>query len=599
MIFLGLFMFFRSQLLTAFTLIFTSTSLLAEVPAINTLDKSEVTNMYRTYFCPADYTDPEWNGRVVTGDAGTINPQYIEATINRLNFMRALAGLPGDITPDSNLSSQAQRIALMLAESPSQGPTMLHDPLRGGTDTITDNRAGKYFFPEAVDLMKQGTTSYRGGAAETLYASIVSDDNGAVFFAGDNHVYPFKRKILLSPQLSSAGVGTVQPTSWIINENGRSSTRSFDGATGAITTRSNTSTTTSENPILWPPAGNIPYVFIDENWSATIPGADMRGASVTVTGPEGQKLPIRYLKAESWEILNHAPGDKHIDTLAWMVSEGGVFNLQTRQYTEKPVPFGQPYVELDLHVSIQNILLNGSYTSLNYTIHQYNPHGSKASHRILVDYTPPTTTVPNDFDVRARMFSAYGCLIRLPQSSFKLFSSYPEVKPEDTYKPLYLRSIDNNGTGNLGAINDGNVDGTVYNGIVSVQKADPQGQYRVVLADHDIGSKPYLPGQFEVESETIVFSPALGFRYADGQFLPTLNDTYIPAGNNSGSGSGGGGINQNGGSNGGATIDTTGPMCTAKQKKKCKRKCKRKKRKNPKLKKRRCVKRCKKRKCSS
>jgi hypothetical protein len=100
----------------------------ASVPAINTADRTAVTSAYNTYY---NLTMPAvgFTGSTVGCNAGTISLAFQEWTISRINFMRAMAGVPGSTTLDSTKDAQEQAAALIMAAN----NTLTHAPTSGMT----------------------------------------------------------------------------------------------------------------------------------------------------------------------------------------------------------------------------------------------------------------------------------------------------------------------------------------------------------------------------------------------------------------------------------------------------------------------------------
>ena len=90
---------------------------------IDTGSRAEVVARWNdTYF---DNTPFSWTGSVASCSAGDTTEAFKAAVLRRLNFFRAMAGLPGNLALDAPLSAKAQRAALMMdaADSLSHGPS--------------------------------------------------------------------------------------------------------------------------------------------------------------------------------------------------------------------------------------------------------------------------------------------------------------------------------------------------------------------------------------------------------------------------------------------------------------------------------------------
>ena len=67
---------------------------LAPVTAVDRFDRASVRTYYVTeYAKPHAYT-MDWTGDTATCDPGTVNPEYRNGVVHRVNFYRMLVGLP-------------------------------------------------------------------------------------------------------------------------------------------------------------------------------------------------------------------------------------------------------------------------------------------------------------------------------------------------------------------------------------------------------------------------------------------------------------------------------------------------------------------------
>ena len=79
---------------------------------IDPRDRQTVLDFYRDQYTMAATPMLDWTGNYATCDAGTINPDYQAATLQRINYYRAMAGLV-PVALDATYSAKAQQSALM------------------------------------------------------------------------------------------------------------------------------------------------------------------------------------------------------------------------------------------------------------------------------------------------------------------------------------------------------------------------------------------------------------------------------------------------------------------------------------------------------
>src|SRR5688572_23511298 len=96
------------------------------VPAIDTTSRAAVVAAYNAYYNIA-MPAVGFTGSSVTCAPGSISLAFQEWTVTRINFLRAMAGVPGNTTLDSGLNSQEQAAALIMAAN----DTLTHTPSPG------------------------------------------------------------------------------------------------------------------------------------------------------------------------------------------------------------------------------------------------------------------------------------------------------------------------------------------------------------------------------------------------------------------------------------------------------------------------------------
>src|SRR6185295_9203296 len=85
------------------------------VAPINTNDRNAVVQLFRTVYLPTVGVAAAWTGNVSTCTGGTTSAAYKDATFARVNYYRAMAGLPGTVTSNNSLEPANQAAALMMS----------------------------------------------------------------------------------------------------------------------------------------------------------------------------------------------------------------------------------------------------------------------------------------------------------------------------------------------------------------------------------------------------------------------------------------------------------------------------------------------------
>lgn len=225
-----------------------------------------------------------WSGSVGGCAPGNTSYEFRKGVLRRINYFRAMAGVPADIAFDPAYNQQAQAAALMMSANNS----LSHSPpaswacfsSAGATGASSGNLAlGAY-----------------GAAAITLYVLDPGGGNAAV-----GH-----RRWLLYPQTRTMGTGDVNPA-------GRSAANAlkvFDGLYG-------TARPATRDPfVAWPPEGYVPYQVVSRRWSLSVADADFSAATVSVTRNGGPYASTKLALASGfgentlvWEVAAIADGD--------------------------------------------------------------------------------------------------------------------------------------------------------------------------------------------------------------------------------------------------------------------------------------------------
>ncbi|MBF0538437.1 MAG: hypothetical protein HQL03_09330, partial [Nitrospirae bacterium] len=104
----------------------------AQSLSVNPQNRDESTNFYNTYYV---VNEPaiSWNGNHQSCNAGTTAQDFRDAIAQRINYFRAMAGVPAIITFSDTYSAKAQEAALMVA--PQTTVVMQPPPLFGFVGT--------------------------------------------------------------------------------------------------------------------------------------------------------------------------------------------------------------------------------------------------------------------------------------------------------------------------------------------------------------------------------------------------------------------------------------------------------------------------------
>ena len=279
----------------------------------------------------------------------------------RINFFRALAGVPAAIVFNSTFSAKAQQAALMM----SANNTLQHTgiPLSwtfytaaGAEAAASSNLALGNFGPDAI----------------TAYMADEGSNNSAV-----GH-----RRWIIFPQTREMGTGDVT---------GNDANFNSANATWVIDSQVNAARPATRTPqVPYPPAGFVPYQLIWPRWSFAYPNADFSAATVTMTRA-GQLVAVVL---EPVTTLNE--GER---TLVWVYD-----GLNSSLATTHP----KPTADTTYTVAVNNVRIAGIAQNFSYNVTVFDPDtaGSDFAPVVVTGPATPGVGVANPYSIAKPSFAA-------------------------------------------------------------------------------------------------------------------------------------------------------------------------------------------------
>jgi len=245
--------------------------------SVDPMSRSDVALKYQQVYLPQQSVPHGWSGSIAACSAGSTRSAYQTAVIERVNFYRALAGLPGTVLnhASSGTRSNTQQAALMMA---AQGQ-LNHSP-GAGWACYSSGGAGA-----------AGTSNLALGARGTEALAMYMDDWGDF-----NSAVGHRRWMLYPPQAEIASGDIPNGSGWDSNA------LNVIGGFGARPA--------TPNGVAWPPRGFVPHQLlpaVSNRWSLSYPNASFAGATVSMSR-SGQMIPVQY------EPVQDGYGD---NTLVW------------------------------------------------------------------------------------------------------------------------------------------------------------------------------------------------------------------------------------------------------------------------------------------
>ena len=349
----------------------------ASIPlSVNSSSREEVRQFYRAIYPLSENVPLGWTGSysatnpiVAAGDTSTA---FKDSVALRINFFRALAGVPAGITLNSTYNAKDQQAALMM----SANNTLQHD-------TASSRIPTSWTFYTAAGAEASSSSNlplglYGAAAITSLMQD--SDGSGNIILGANARVG--HRRWILYPQTVEMGTGDVP---------GNGSNLQAAHASWIVDTKfGQARPTTRNNFVAYPPAGFVPYQLVWPRWSFSIPNVDFSAASVTMTR-NGVAVPVRL------ESVGDGAGE---NTLVWVYN-----NLSTAESTGHP----RPAADTTYTVTITGAKLGVAVlTPATYTVTVFDPDvaGPDASITTVVGSSTPTTAVASTYTVAKAAFTS-------------------------------------------------------------------------------------------------------------------------------------------------------------------------------------------------
>ena len=221
--------------------------------SVDTSSREQVREFYNAVYTSSAGTP--MNSTAVTASCfpGTNSPAFVDATLRRINWFRAMAGIPAAVTFDAGESAEDQAAAIMMSE-------------HGALQHTGDWTGWDCFSSDGTNASAHSNLALGNDGPDAITAYIL--DNGANNYAVGH------RRWVLYPQTQVMGTGDVPPentnlaanASWVIDAN-------YGGPRPATRTPY----------VAWPPAGYVPYQVVYPQWSFALSNANLSAATVSLT----------------------------------------------------------------------------------------------------------------------------------------------------------------------------------------------------------------------------------------------------------------------------------------------------------------------------
>jgi hypothetical protein len=294
--------------------------------SVNINSREQVRDFYNALFTPAENVPMATTADTAECEAGTNSSAFRNAELLRINWFRAMAGIPSTVTFSTAESAEDQSAAVMISANAKVQHTLIPP-------------TWSCFASNATNAAANSNLELGGVGADAI--------TGYIWDYGATNAQVGHRRWILYPQTQVMGAGDVpgQGTNppanatWIQDTN-------YQGPRPPGTAQF----------VAWPPPGYAPLPVVFPRWSFALSNADLSVASVSMQS-NGVPFPVTV------QSYNANYGE---DTLVWYPSDIDPTSPNT------VFPFSG--IDTVYSVTINNVGTTGEgYTSFNYKVIVFDP----------------------------------------------------------------------------------------------------------------------------------------------------------------------------------------------------------------------------------
>lgn len=300
---------------------------------LDTSQRETVRMFYKTVFASSNNVAMQWTGDIVDCNAGDTSAEHKLAVLRRINWFRAMAGVPADVQLEPAFNRKAQQAALMVAANTVINAADNHHPTAAWACYSVDGAeaAGK-------SNLARGSTG-----ANSITDGYMRDPDSNNFAVGH-------RRILLHPQTRLMGVGDVDGgfranALWTDDGN-------YNGVRPAV----------RDDFFAWPPKGYVPYTAVYPRWSISYRQADFSRAVVTMA-VNGQAIAVQIEPVATnmgENTLVWIPGN-YVDGMSWT----------------------RPVADTEYDVQVSNVMVGGVARSFAYKVTVFDPDSASTAPNVV------------------------------------------------------------------------------------------------------------------------------------------------------------------------------------------------------------------------
>ncbi len=289
---------------------------------VNPAVREEARLFYKTVFGSSSGVPAAWTGDITTCNAGDTSADYKAASARRINWFRAMAGVPAGVQFDAGFNAKAQQAAMLMSA----------------------NRQLSHFPPTSWSCYN-ATGAEAAGKSNIALGNAGSDavTDGYMRDPGANNSVVGHRRWVLYPQTQFMGTGdvvgatgfSVSNALWVQDNN-------IFAARPAV----------RDDFVAWPTKGYTPYTTVYPRWSFSYPNADFTAATVSMK-ENGVAIATRL------ETVSNGFGE---NTLVWFPGA----------YTDG-MSWARPASDTEYQITVSNVRMGGQTRSFSYSAIVFDP----------------------------------------------------------------------------------------------------------------------------------------------------------------------------------------------------------------------------------
>jgi hypothetical protein len=318
--------------------------------SVDTSSREQVRSFYNAVYTSSDGTPIDTTADTSNCTPGTNSTAFQEAVLRRINWFRAMAGVPAAVTFDSGENAKDQQAAVIM----SSNGRLQHT---GDWSTWT--------------CITSDGTNAAGSSNLALGEDGPDAITGYIWDFGAGNYEVGHRRYILYPQTQVMGTGDVP----------QEGTNQAANATFVFDANYFGPRPATRTPyVSWPPAGYVPYQVVYPQWSFALSNADLSAATVAM---QSNGVPVAVT------IQQYFVGDGE-DTLVWHPSS-------LDPSTGIMFPFSG--TDTVYTIAVSNVVTGAVTNNFTYAVTVFDPVFNPAAPG--ADYFPPTISGPGQPSVNA------------------------------------------------------------------------------------------------------------------------------------------------------------------------------------------------------